>query len=171
MAKLYIVTNGPMPTTAAPVPVTTGTAIKTMLQIVAAVPFKVVEWGWSGNGFAAAAPGNVELCATGAINATVTAYAAADVMPYDDPNAPANTTGTSGTPLNLGTAKSGYTATAEGTIVAVREFDAQQIAPAGEYVKQFPLGREPAVGAAEVLRIRNTFAAAISATCYVVLEV
>jgi len=172
MANLYIVTNGPMPTTAAPSKVTTGTGAKTMLQIKPAVPIKVVEWGWSGDASAAATPGEVELLSTGSIAATVTAYAAADVMKFSDPNAPTNTTGSTGTPLNLATTASGYTATAEGTITAVKEFDLQQIPGFAQYVKQFPLGREPAIAAGEFLRIRNTFAGgAVNAYCYVIFEV
>ena len=34
MSQLYLIANGPMPTTAAQAVVTTGTAIKTMLQVI-----------------------------------------------------------------------------------------------------------------------------------------
>jgi len=173
MAKLYQVFNGAMVTTAAFVSVTTGTAIKTLLQIKPAANFdiKVVEWGISFDGSAAATPGKVELIDTGTVFATVTAAVAADVQPYDDPNAAANTAGVSGVPLNLGTSASGYTASAEGTITATRYGDIQLIAPTGQYVKQFPLGREFAVKAGNCLRVRVTFAAAINAVCYVVFEI
>jgi hypothetical protein len=168
VSNTYTVWNGAMVTTAAPVPVTTGTSIKTMLQVVPAVPVKVVEWGYSLNS-APATPGVVELIHTGIVAATVTAYAVADVMPFFDPNAPANTAGTSGTPLNLGTALSGYTSTAEGSTTATRLGDVQQ--QNGPYVKQFPLGREFGVPAAGVLRVRMTFGTAVSALCYVTFEV
>lgn len=171
MANTYIIYNAPMPTTAAVVKVTTGTAIKTLLQLKPAVPILVVEWGISFDGSAAATPGTVELIDTGTVGATVTASAAADVMPFNDPNAPANTAGTSGTPLNLGTTHTGYTATAEGTITATKVLDGQLIAPTGQYIKQFPLGREPKIVAANFLRVRVTFAAAINALTYVVFEV
>lgn len=173
MAKTYIVINGPMPTTAAPVPITTGTVIKTLLQLKPAAnfPIKVIEWGISFDGFAAAAPGKVELIDTGTVFATVTAFAAADVAPFDDPNAPANTAGTSGVPLNLGTAASGYTASAEGTITATRLGDLQLIAPTGQYVKQFPLGREFAIVPGNCLRVRVTFSAAVNALAYVIFEI
>lgn len=165
---LYQFLNGPMPTAAGIVPVTTGTVIKTLLQVkgVTGMQYRVVEWGISFDGFAAAAPIKVGLLETGTIFATVTAAVAADIVKYNDPNAPASTTY-----FSVGTAATGYTASAEGTVVASRVFDVQLIAPTNQYVKQFPLGREPVVNADSALRIRVTAAAAVNAICYVVLEV
>lgn len=173
MANQYIIWNAPMPTTAAVAKVTTGTAIKTMLQIkpAAGFPLAVVEWGISFDGFADAAHGSVELIDTGTVFGTVTASAAADVMPYNDPNAPANTAGTSGIPLNLGTSATGYTCTSEGTITATKVLDAALMSPTEHYVKQFALGCYPKVVPGNGLRVRVTFAAAINALCYVVFEV
>lgn len=173
MTDTYIVYNSAMPAAAAFVPVTTGTSIKTLLQVKPATnsPILIVEWGISFDGSAAATPGKVELIETVAVFATVTAFVAADVMRFNDPNAPVNTAGVSGIPLNLGTAASGYTASAEGTVVASRLLDGQLIAPTGQYVKQFPLGREPGVLPGRSLRVRVTFAAAINALCYVIFEV
>ena len=168
MANSYIVFNGAMPTTSSAAKVTTGTAIKTMLQVKPAVPIRVIEWGVSFDGSAAATPGICELIDTGTVFATVTAYATADVMPYGNPYAPANTSGTSGTPLNLGTSASGYTASAEGTITATRLGDVQLVAPTNQAWKQFPLDREFGVPAGDSLRIRVNFAAAINCLCYVV---
>src|ERR1700733_1285074 len=103
MPNLYQVYNGAMPTTSSAVKVTTGTSIKTMLQIKPAIPIEVIEWGVSFDGSAAATPGICELIDTGTVFATVTAYAVADVYPTNNPFAPANSSGTSGSPLNLGT--------------------------------------------------------------------
>ena len=166
---LYLFANGASPTTAAQVKVTTGTAIKTLLQVkgVTAVRFKVVEWGISFDGSAAATPIAVELLETGTVFATVTAAAAADIVALD---AHALST-TSTTYFSVGTAATGYTSTAEGTITASRMFDVQLVAPTNQYVKQFPLGREPYVDAVSALRIRVTAGAAVNAYCYVVLEV
>lgn len=171
MANTYSVWNGPMPTTAALASVATGTSIKTMLQVVPAVPIKIVEWGVSFDGSAAATPGKCELIETGSVAATVTAYAAADVFPYQDPNAPPNSAGSSGTPLNLGAALSGYTASAEGTITATRIGDYQQVAPTNQWAKQWPLGREFGVAPGKVLRVRMTFGTTINALCYITFEV
>ncbi|MEV8637802.1 hypothetical protein AB0395_39760 [Streptosporangium sp. NPDC051023] len=161
---LYWAANGAMPTTAALSPVTTGTAIKTLLQI--ATPstqmIRVVEWGISFSGFSAAAPIQVELVQTD-VAATVTAHVAAGVQPYDDPGAPASL-------MTLGTSATGYTATAEGSITATRYGDLQQIAPTGQYIKQYPLGREFKVPVSKFLRVRVTAAAAVNAYTYIVWE-
>lgn len=160
--------NGPMPTTASQVAVTTGTSIKTLLQVkgVTGVQFKVVEWGISFDGSAAATPIIVELCETGTVFGTVTAAVAADLTKFDNPGNPTSTTF-----FSVGTTATGYTCTSEGTITAVRQFDVQQIAPTNQYVMQFPLGREPMVDAVSALRIRVKAGAAVNAICYVVLEV
>lgn len=165
---LYFFANGPTPTTAAQAVVTTGTAIKTMLQVkgVTGVQFRVKEWGISFDGSAAATPIKVELLETGTVFATVTAAVAADIVKFDNPNNPTSTTY-----FSVGTAATGYTSTAEGTITATRVFDPQLIAPTGQYVKQFPLGEGPLVNADSALRIRVTAGAAVNAYCYVILEV
>src|SRR3972149_369731 len=94
MAELYLLPNGPMPTTAAQAVVTTGTAIKTMLQVKlnasATGRAKVVEWGISFDGSTAATPIKCELLTTGAVAATVTAHVAAGIVSLD-PNTTAPT--------------------------------------------------------------------------------
>ncbi len=170
---LYFLPNGPSPTTVAQVPVTTGTAIKTLLQVKLGGSSnqtgKIVEWGISFDGSAAATPIKCELLTTGTVNATVTEYLAADIISLD-----ANTAAvTDDFPFAFTAAgdESGYTATAEGTITATRVFDAQLIAPTNQFVKQFPLGREPTFKATEYLRIRVTAGAAVNAYCYVIIEI
>jgi hypothetical protein len=66
-------------------PVTTGTAIKTLLQIAtpATSELRVSEWGISFDGTAAATPIKVELIDTN-VAATVTAHVAAGVMSHND---------------------------------------------------------------------------------------
>lgn len=169
-APTYMVVNGAMPTTAAPASVTTSGAIKTMLQLKPAIRLRIIEWGISFDGSAAATPGKVELIEVD-VAATVTAYAAADVFPWADLNAVANTAGTSGTPLNLGTTHSGFTSSGEGTTTASRLFDLQLLPPTAPYVKQFPLNREPDCTVAKFQRIRVTFGTAINAYCYIIFEV
>jgi hypothetical protein len=164
---LYLVGNGPMPTTAAFVPVTTGTAIKTLLQLKPFNLIKVVEWGISFDGFAAAQPVKVELLDTGTVFATVTAAVDADCFKYGGADqAVASVAG-----LTMGTAATGYTASAEGTITATKIFDLQLIAPTNQYVKQFPLGREPVVIIGNSLRVRVTAPVTVNAYTYVVIEI
>lgn len=163
MAKLYTVYNGAGPTAAAQVPVTTGTAVKTLLQLAtpATVGLTVVEWGISFNGSTAATPIKCELLScTGA--ATVTALADADITRLN-PTAAASL-------LTLGTSATGYTASAEGTLTNVDEFDVQFVPPTGQYVKQWPLGREPQVAISRFVRIRVTATAAVDAYCYICWE-
>ena len=163
----YMMINGPMPTTAAPTSVTTGTALKSLLQFKPLVPCKIIEWGISFDGSAAATPGKVELVEVD-VAATVTAYVNADLMKYDlaavrhgDPTSAL---------ISVGTSASGYTSTVEGSVTAARMFDLQLLPPTGPYLKQFPLGREPEVDTNKFVRIRVTYAAAINALCYLLVE-
>ena len=168
---LYIVQNGPMQTTAAPASVTTGTAIKTLLQLSlkSGVAGRIVEWGISFDGSAAATPIKCELVETGTVPATVAAFVANDVTKLDGD---ALNNGDPTTALvNVGTSASGYTASAEGTITATRNLDGPQlIAPTNQYVKQFPLGQEPVIQAGNFARVRVTAPAAVNAYCYIKFE-
>ncbi len=170
MPELYLMGNFAAPAAAAPLAVTTGTAIKTLMQVKlgrAILRAKVVEWGISFEGSAAAEPIDCELLETGTVNATVTAYVAADIVNLD----PGGTAPTDLDPFDWGTAASRYTGSAEGTVTASRLFDVQHVAPTNQYVKQWPLGREPELDSANFLRIRVTAAAAVDALCYVIIEV
>lgn len=170
MAK-YKIYNGAAPTTAALAEVTTGTAIKTMLQVQvsATLGAHIVEWGISFDGAAMAAKIQCELIETD-VAATVTAHVTAGIVRLDE----AAVQG--GDPVTnlilVGTAATGYTASAEGTTTASRLFDAQQVDPAVGYVLQFPLGERPYMKPGSFFtRIRVTAPAAVNAYCYVVVEV
>jgi hypothetical protein len=163
----YKTWNGPAPTIAAQAKVTTGTVIKTLLQL--ATPptrqLQVISWGFSLDAVPAA-PGEMELIQTD-VGATVTAHVASGVQPLD-PNAPASL-------LTLGVAATGYTATAEGTITATRVFDADLIpGTAGStdlnYAYQFMPDERPIIAVSKFLRVRSTFTAAVNATCWVVWD-
>lgn len=165
MARAYAAWNGPMPTTAAQVPVTTGTAIKTLLQIAppSTLDIQVIEWGLSFDGAAAATPIKCELLETD-VAATVTAHVAAGIPAQ-------NREGLAIASLvTLGTTATGYTATAEGSITTVRMLDAQLISPTNQNWKQYPLGRETMCRASKFLRVRVTAAAAVNAYAYVIWE-
>lgn len=167
---IYLLGNGPQQTTAAFATVTTGTAIKTLLQLKpgATVIAKIIEWGISFDGSAAATPGKVELIETD-VAATVTAYAAADLTKLDSDALMGGDPTTA--LIAVGTTSSGYTASGEGSITAVRNFDLQLLPPTGPYVKQFPLGREPVIQAGKFARIRVTFGTAVNAWCYLVIQI
>lgn len=164
----YITWNGAMPTTAAQLKVTTGTASKTML--VLSTPstrqIQVLEWGFSLD-VAPGAASVVELIQTD-VAATVTAHVAAGLQPLD-PNAPASL-------LTLGTANTGYTASGEGTTTVARVFDVKQIPLAAgatdlTYNRVFMPDDRPIIAISRFLRVRATFATSASnMTCYVIWD-
>lgn len=155
---VYMVANGTNPTTAALAPVTTGTAVKTMLQVAtpASTGIRPIAWGISFDGSAAATPIRCELIITD-VAATVTSVTPSK---WAAPNDQASL-------CVGGTTATGHTATAEGTITATTELDVQLIAPTSQYVYEFSLGREPGVPVSKFLRIRVTAAAAVNAYCWV----
>lgn len=170
MGQIYRIYNGPSPTAAAQVAVTTGTSIKTLLQVKssATATMKILEWGISFDGSAAATPIKCELLETDAA-ATVTASVAADLNKI---NAEALSGGDPTTNLiQVGTTATGYTSSNEGSIGSVREFDVQFVAPSSQYVMKFDAGREPLVQVSKFARIRVTAGAAVNAYCYMVVEV
>lgn len=163
---LYAAWHGAMPTTAplakgALVAATTKTVIQ--LKANATASFKVKSWGVSFDGITAAVPVQCELIETGTVNATVTAYVAADIYPYE------NAAGEQWIG-QLGTAASGYNASVEGTITATRIGDYQLVAPTNQYLYDWVLSNEFQVSAAKVLRVRLTAPVAVNYTAFVKIE-
>jgi len=168
---IFLIANGPMQTTAAFVAVTTGTAIKTMLQVKpsATIIAKIIEWGISFDGFVAALPIKVELIETD-VAATVTASVANDITKLDSDALMGGDPTTN--LIQVGTTSTGYTSSGEGTITAVRNLDAPQfISPTNQFIKQFPLGNEPTIQINKFGRIRVTAGTAVNAYCYMVVKV
>lgn len=159
----YRIYNGVMPTTAKFVAVTTGTAIKTLLQLKPFNQCKINAWGISFDGSAAATPIAVELLETGTVFGTVTTLADADCFKLDGADqAVASVAG-----LTMGTSATGYTCTSEGSITATRLFDAQLVAPTNQYIYQFPLGQEPVLVIGNACRIRVHAGAAVNAVAWI----
>lgn len=164
----YIVWNGPAPTTAAQQSVTTGTAIKTMMQLAtpATRQVQLLEWGFSLDD-PPGADGVVELLQTD-VAATVTAHVAAGIQPLD-PN------GTASLCVG-GTALTGYTATVEGSTTASRTFDAVSLSSVtGEsglqYVRQWMPDTRPIVPISKFLRVRATTpTTAADMRCWVIFQ-
>lgn len=161
----YKTWNGPMPTIAAQAGVTTGTAVKTMLQV--ATPStrqcQIIAWGFTGTPGTAA--GVVELLQTD-VAATVTAAVAAGIQSLD-PNAPASL-------LVGGAAATGYTASVEGTITATRVFDVVALNATGtgilDYEYQFMPDERPIIAISRFLRVRATMSAAMTMQCWIVWD-
>ena len=156
-----------MQTTAARASIATGTSIKTLLQIDPKITGKIVEWGISFDGYAAALPGKVELIETD-VAATVTAYVAADITKVGPWVADAVVTTTY---VTVGTANSGYNASGEGSITAVRDLNpAIFLPPTAPFVMQFPLGQEPVIVNGKFYRIRCTFGTSVNAYPYIKVD-
>jgi hypothetical protein len=162
--------NGAMPTTAAQAAVTTGTAIKTMLQIStpSTRQLQVIAWGFSIDD-PAGADAVIELLDVD-VAATVTAHVAAGVQPLV-PGAPPSL-------VTLGVANTGYTATAEGTPTASRVHDAvsmssvsAEAAAAMVYAYRFGLDERPIIAVSRFLRVRATTpTTAVDMRCWVVWD-
>jgi len=167
---LYKIYNGPAPTTAQQLAVTTGTVIETTLQVkgVAALTYKVKAWGVSMDGAAAAAGVEWELVETGTVFGTGTQHVAAGIVAWD-----AQALGVVSTTYFdvSSTTATVFTVTTEGTITASRVFDKHFIQPTGQFAWEFSLGNEPVVSAVSALRVRVTAAAAVNAVSWVLLEV
>lgn len=162
---IYTTWNSAMATTAAQAAVTTGTSIKTMLQL--ATPstrqIQVISWGFTIDG-PPGADGVVELIEVD-VAATVTAHVAAGVQPLH-PGSPASL-------LTLDTEGTGYTSSAEDTVTASRAFDVVTLSStSGEspltYVRQFTPAEQPVVAVSKFLRVRATTpTTAVNMRCWV----
>jgi hypothetical protein len=142
-----------MPTTAAQAAVTTGTSVKTMLQLAtpATRQIQLIAWGFSCDD-PPGADGVIELLQTD-VAATVTAHVAAGVQSLD-PNCPASL-------LTLGASATGYTASAEGATTAARVFDVVSLSSGtGEspltYSYQWMPDERPIIAISKFLRVRAT---------------
>lgn len=165
--RLYLAGNWSLPSTAPPVKQPTGVVTRTMLQLapVATNGLFIVEWGISFDGAAAGTPISVGLFGTTVAATMPVALVAADVSRFSAPSA-AETI-----PLQYGVSLSGYATVAgvtEGVVANYRALDAQLIAPSSQYVKQYPLGREPEIAPGTFLRVRATAAVSVNCFCYVI---
>lgn len=160
----YFTYNGPMVTTAAYAPVTTGTAIKTMLQVKAPADQPIVVWKWGldfdGTG---TVPVKCELIETGTVAATVTAAVSTlgttqTIYPYGPMQIASR--------VQLTTTGTGYTATAEGTITQTRYAAINSVLPGNGDRNEWSLGREFFVPAGNIIRIRVTTATAFNCACF-----
>jgi hypothetical protein len=163
--RLYTAYNGVAPTTAALAPVTTGTAIKTLLQLAppSTLDADLIGWGISFDGATFGTKIKCELVETD-VAATVVAHVAAGLVKV---NGDALAASVANSQMTLGTAATGYTASAEGTTTTSRLFDYQQIDQSAGYSFTWPLGNYPKLQASKFLRVRVTTGTAVNAVCWV----
>jgi hypothetical protein len=151
MRNTWIVYNAAVPTTAMMVPVSTGTAIKTLLQGTSASTrtIRIIEWGITFTGTPAAI--QCELINT----TTVAGGTPTAVVP------------TLATANGAALSTWGFSPATEGTIVATTRVFDSQILSVNNYQKVYELGQEPEVPASNVVRVRVLAAAAVNALTWV----
>ncbi len=142
---------------------TTGSRMMLQLDIPATIQLRLIEWGVSCNGSAAATPNTIELAQVATGTTVTTAHTTSTILPYCDPNAPTS---------RLTMATSGfYSGAVTRTSTTVdRVFDSQFIAPTSQYIKMWPLGREPVVAVSKKLQISASLATAATMLAYVIFE-
>ncbi len=158
----YLIPNHAKNTTAAPAGVTTGTTIKTMLQVKPLCPLYILEWGY----FLDGSPSDikVELVEVD-VAATVTALVDADITRLDHV-----TDGVASSIfMTLSTTGTGFTSTSENTVTVVRNLDAPQVSSLKTFVRPFALGERPLIQTANFARIRVTAGTAVNMLCYMKL--
>ena len=159
---LYWVQNTPLGGAAAPAKVATGTTVKSMLQLTipSTVAIRIVEWGCSFDTPATASIINVELF--GHLTALTTGSAGSFT--------PAEYGSFSGVPGLTTCLQAGSGAFTETTPTSYRPFDIQTIAPPAQYVKQWPLGREPQGNLSTLVGIRVTASVTCNMYTYIIYE-
>jgi hypothetical protein len=151
MASLYKVYSAAIPTTAAMVPIATGTALKTLLQLTAPSnnDIQIVSWGIDFTTVPTAFV-NCELINT----TTVAGGTPTAVVPQALADAGA------------ASSVAGFAPATEGTVVATtRVFDEKQML-SNSYAWEWSLGREPELQASQVLRVRVITSVTINAIAW-----
>lgn len=154
----FKVFNGPAPSSAQQLAVTSGTSIKTMLQLATPSTKSIIinAWGITHDGHASCTSASAELIVVEDA-ATVTAFTTASVNDITrfQPN-------DYETLMTLGTTGSGYTSSSEntGSISTSDVLDSVYLVPttADRHIMQWPLGEAPIVAASRFVRIRVTMA-------------
>lgn len=165
--RLYKAYNGPGPTSAQQLAVTSGTSIKTMLQLAtpATADLKIKAWGITHDGHASCTSFSAELITHATGGATVTAYSAGDITALN-----AEATDLASNVVISSTTNGGYTSTNEQTLTAVDVLDSVYLVPttADRHIMQWPLGEWPVMAISRWLRIRVTAAGnATNVRCWV----
>lgn len=141
---------------------TTGAKVAIQLATPSTVLLRIVEYGISFNGSAAATPATVTLAQAGAASTVSTAHTTSTVVAVGDSGKTSSVT--------MGTTSTGYGNGAITTNTTSKMFDAQFVAPSSQFVKQWPLGREPVVPASAFCQLRVSTSATVSALAYIVFE-
>ncbi|WP_144385725.1 hypothetical protein [Streptomyces sp. SAJ15] len=162
---LYIAYNAPFDATTgvtAGTQYTTGAKCAIQLATPSTVLLRIVEYSVSFNGSAAATPATVTLVQAGAASTMSTAHTTSTVVAIGDSSKTSS--------LTMGTTATGYGNGSITTNTTSKEFDAQFISPTAQFVKQWPLGREPVLPASSFCQLRINTSATVNALAYIVFE-
>lgn len=148
----------------APVEVATTTSAKTLVQVLvpSTTDIRIAGWGISFDGVTATDPAGIceMLDCTSSSAATVTSFTPDK---YSNPNAQASL-------CVGGTTSTGYNASGEGTLTAMRLLDCQNVHPQTGYGVWYPTDARPVVTVSRQVRIRVTFSVTINAVPWIVWE-
>lgn len=139
-----------------------GAKVAIQLAPISTMNLRIVEWGVSFSGTAAAAPAICTLAQASAASTCSTTHSTSTIMAVGD-NAKASS-------LSMGTTTSGYGSGAITTCTTERQYAAAQVGPMSQYEKQFPLGRDYLVLPSKFLQLRINTAATLTAIAYIVFE-
>ncbi|MGW2206768.1 hypothetical protein [Streptomyces sp. NPDC001774] len=143
----------------------TGAKVGLQLQVPDNGKIKLVEWGISMDGSAAATPALCEVATTDTATTSMTAHSATTIESLDLYGVDSR--------LTMGTGGTAYGAVAITSNTTLRPLDRQYVAPTSQYVKMWPLGREPVIGsgsAENFLQFRINTTATVNAIIYAVWE-
>lgn len=166
---LFVAYNSALSTTTG---IATGTSYATgakcalQLGIPSGGRIKLIEWGISMDGSSAATPALLEVASTATASTMSSAHSTTTVECLDDSSYPDSR-------LTMGTGSTGYGNGAITSNTTLRMADRQYIAPTNQYVRMWPLGREPGFGssgAAQYLQFRINTTATVNAILYAVWE-
>ena len=144
----------------------TGAKVGLQLAIPSGGRIKLVEWGVSFDGTSAQTPALLEVASTATATTGLTTHSTTTIECLDDSTYPDSR-------LTMGTAATGYGAVAITSNTTLRMADRQYVAPTNQYIKQWPLGREPGFGssaAAQYVQFRINTSATVNAIIYAIWE-
>lgn len=159
---IYWTQNTPLGGAAAPAKVATGTTVKSMIQMAvpSTVAVRIIEWGYSFDTPASASIINVELYG----NATTLTAGSSGTF------TPAEYSSFSTVPSLVVCRQAGSGAFTETTPTSYRPLDIQTVVPPAQYVKQWPLGREPQSNLSTFVVVRVTATVTCGMYCYILWE-
>ena len=147
---------------------TTGAKTALQLNVPDTNQILLIEWGVSFNGSAAATPALLEVATTDTAQTGLTTHSATTIKSLDR-----DATSGPATRLTMGTSATGYGAPTITSNTTLRPLDRQYVAPTNQYVKMWPLGREPIIGngaSESFLQFRINTSATVTAIIYAVWE-